>query len=148
MSAATETTIADRSPASDAEKSAALPSRIIAGFALVSLLALGACAGQPQSGEERNNIFPADYRTELTVFFKKNPEFGDVKDVLVSEPALKPVGSVNRYVVCVRFKGTPGNPPVIAKDQIAIFFSGSVNQLIDAGREHCGAAAYTPLFTP
>ena len=46
------------------------------------------------------------------------------------------MGSVNRYVVCVRFKGTPGKPPLIAKDQIAIFFSGSVNQLIDAGTVH------------
>ena len=115
----------------------------------MSALALGACAGQTRSdGEERNNLFPADYRSELTVFFKKNEEFGDIKNILVSEPALKPVGSVNRYVVCVRFKGTPGNPPVITKDQIAIFFSGSVNQLIDAGREHCGTAAYAPLAAP
>jgi len=92
-------------------------------------------------------MFPADYKSELSLFFFRNPELGDAKDVLISDPALKPIGSVNRYVVCVRFKGTAGSPSAVTKDKIAIFFYGSVNQLIDAGRDQCAGAAYAPLAT-
>ncbi|MBV9814037.1 MAG: hypothetical protein JO326_14910 [Acetobacteraceae bacterium] len=126
----------------------AVPSVIMARLAVLFAFALGACAGQTQSeGEDRNNVFPADYKSELSLFFFRNPELGDVKDVLISEPALKPIGSVSRYVVCVRFKGTAGSPPAVTKDKLAIFFYGSVNQLIDAGRDQCAGAAFTLLAT-
>lgn len=98
--------------------------------------------------EAINNMYPTDYRAELFGFLRADPTLGDVKDALVSEPALKPIGSVSRYVVCVRFKSAAGGAPADAKERIAIFFSGRVNQFIEATRDQCAAVSYNPLGQP
>jgi hypothetical protein len=57
----------------------------------------------------------------------------------ISPPALKPFGTENRYVVCVRLAGVkPG-------EKMAIFFGGQLNQFVDAAPDVCKGAAYEPF---
>jgi len=57
-----------------------------------------------------------------------------------SAPALKQPGSEGPYFVCLRTESPSGR-----KYQMAIFFAGQLNQLIDATSQQCGSAVYQPF---
>lgn len=118
-------------------------------------LSLGACAGRTASQldaaqEAALNAFPTDYRSQLLSLLRtalNDPKF---RDASISEPVLKPIsGTVSRYVVCVHFNDqNAADARPHTKDKLAIFFHGSVNQLIDANPDQCGSVIYEPLVEP
>src|SRR5437764_13897235 len=64
----------------------------------------------------------------------------DFRGVMLSEPALKPVGPSQHYVVCVQF-----NPHSAIKTQAAVYLGGQMTQFIGAAPDQCAGAAYQPF---
>src|SRR3954462_8505712 len=75
------------------------------------LLLLAACSsveryysGPETQGGAGVNVFPEKYREEILAYqrsFLNDPT--GIRNAGISQPALRKVGSVERYVVCVRF---------------------------------------------
>jgi hypothetical protein len=128
-------------------------------------LVLGGCAGSPmrdaeayRQAEEAKNIVPVNYRGDLVAFMRtylNDPT--NLRGAAISQPELREVGPISRFVMCVRFnaKGSNGQYAGV-KDTLAIFISGKLDRLIEfaAGegserdrplREYCAAAAYQPF---
>jgi hypothetical protein len=120
--------------------------------ALMTALALGACASGvgERSTEERaadwnaQNVYPTNYRAELLAYLRTylNDPTG-VREAGISEPALRPAGFGERYVVCVRFnaKGAGGGYAG-AKEHLVIYVGGKLDRYVEAGAESCKAATY------
>jgi hypothetical protein len=121
--------------------------------------ALGSCAsfrsgGSNYSDEGTNsatdaaaNAYPASYKSDLLAFLRtylNDPT--RVRDASIAEPALKPMGRTNRYVVCLRYNarkvsGEYGGP----KESAAVYIGGKFNQLVEAKGEVCAGAVYQPF---
>lgn len=111
----------------------------------VSLLACS--SGSKKDPEDNPNLFPSDYKNEiLTTMTSSLDDPTNVRSAYISEPALRPAGKEERYVVCVRSDSRDVNKRYTGvKDRIAIFYGGHLTQLIDATKEQCGSAAYRPF---
>lgn len=94
--------------------------------------------------EAEVNAVPADYRKDLLPFLESYFSEKPLRDVSISEPALKPMGSVSRYIICVR-RDRPGDPP---KERVVTYFAGKINQLADATGDQCAGAVYQPVAEP
>ena len=111
-------------------------------------VALTACS-QNKATTTDPNLLPTRYKDEiidtLRTLFDKN-ETERVTNAVISDLALRPVGSEQRYTVCVRYTahGTVYNLAGNA-ERIAIFYGGHLTQLIEASKEQCGNAAYKPF---
>jgi hypothetical protein len=87
------------------------------------------------------NILPVQYQLLVAKYLRT--ELTDKEDfigALISQPEIKPIGSSNRYVVCLRFNGHSQ-----IKDKVAIFLSGSITQFITSTPAQCGDAQYQPF---
>ena len=98
-------------------------------------VALAGC-GSGRLREEREariNIYPDNYRTDLLAAlhtYVSDPT--NIRDAYVSEPALKPIGTLNRYAACVRFNARNSDGRYTgSKDVLAIFVAGRFDQFID-----------------
>jgi hypothetical protein len=124
------------------------PGRTLFAFRIATFLILAGCSefGKPEPGPDPN-IFPANYKADLTAYLRRNPDFlVGITAASISAPVLTQFGLQSRYVVCLRLDGPNGR-----KEKIAIFFAAMINQLVDATAEQCRAAAYQPfpeLLTP
>ena len=117
-------------------------------------LALAACGKtlDELSTEQRKaswaaaNVYPADYRTELIAYLRTylNDPTG-IREAAISEPALKPAGAGDRYVVCVRFnpKRSGGGGYAGLKDHLVIYAGGKLDRYLENAGESCKDAAYT-----
>jgi hypothetical protein len=74
-------------------------------------------------------------RTELT-------DRADFRGALIAEPAMKPVGASQHYVVCLRFNGHNQR-----KDKAIVYLDGQVTQFVDSKPEQCGGAVFAPFQT-
>jgi len=119
---------------------------------MVALLALAGCgggsglSGPETAGGAAANKFPDNYRAEIIAYqrsFLNDPT--GIRGAIITQPAVKPVGSTERYVVCVRFdaKG-PTGAYTGARDHLAIFLAGKLDQM-GVAREECRGAAYEPF---
>ena len=115
-------------------------------------LAPGGCASSGLSGPETAlganvNVFPERYRAEIIAYQRSylNDPTG-IRQAGITQPALRSVGSVERYVVCVRFaaKASGGRHGEV-RDHLAIFLAGKLDQMA-ATREQCRDAAYEPFL--
>jgi hypothetical protein len=110
--------------------------------------ALAACAADVPTAVDAN-VFPAKYKDEvigtLKELFTKN-ETISVSNAFISAPALRSVASDQRYTICVRYtaRGTAYNLTANA-ERIGYFYGGHLNQLVEAGKDQCGSAAYAPF---
>jgi hypothetical protein len=87
------------------------------------------------------NVYPENYKKDLLAYLKTHPtEMPNAREAAVSTPALKPFGAESRYVACLRASG-----PDWRKAKMVIFFSGRINQFIDAEGDPCSAAQYQPF---
>ena len=116
----------------------------------LTALAVGVAAcSQDKITTADPNLLPTKYKDEildtLRILFDKN-ETQTVTNAVISDPALRPVGSEQRYTVCVRYTahGTAYNLSANA-ERIGIFYGGHLNQLVEATKEQCGNAAYKPF---
>lgn len=118
---------------------------------MVALLALAGCGGGSLSGPETAggaavNKFPDNYRAEIIAYqrsFLNDPS--GIRGAAITQPAVKSVGSTERYVVCVRFDAkAPTGAYAGAREHLAIFVAGKLDQMGVAG-EACRDAAYEPF---
>jgi hypothetical protein len=116
--------------------------------------ALAACAsgerelvgGAETKGGVSVNVFPDRYRAEILAYQRSylNDPTG-IRAAAITQPALRKVGSVERYVVCVRFNAkAAGGTYAGVRDHIAVFLAGKLDQMA-ATREECRDAAYEPF---
>jgi hypothetical protein len=107
-------------------------------------LAVAACSGSSNSKPAPvvdPNVLPAQYQLLIAKYLRTElTDQANYHGALISQPAIKPVGSSNRYVVCLRFNG---NSQI--KDKVAVFLSGSITQFVTATPEQCGDAQYQPF---
>ena len=116
-------------------------------------VALAACSsverdysGPETKGGASVNIFPEKYRAEILAYQRSylNDPTG-VRSAAISQPALRKVGSVERYVVCVRFNAkAPTGGYAGVREHMAIFLAGKLDQM-GVTRELCKDAAYEPF---
>jgi hypothetical protein len=78
------------------------------------------------SGSQR---LSSNYRGTLVTFLRQSlTDRSDFHGVMIAEPALKPVGPSQHYIVCVQF-----NPRgQIKTTNAAVYLSGQMTQFIDA----------------
>ena len=116
-------------------------------FACASILLLAAVAGCSDFsmwGKSDKpvdaNAYPENYKKDVLTYVKAHPaEMLNAREASISAPALTQFGNESRFFACLRVNG-----PDWRKDKMLIFYSGGINQFIDAG-DQCGAAAYQPF---
>jgi hypothetical protein len=116
-----------------------------------AVLLLAACAGGTGNFAETQggvavNVFPENYRAEILAYQRSylNDPTG-VRSAAISQPALRKIGSVERYVACVRFNAkAPGGGYIGEREHIAVFLAGKLDQM-GVTREECKDAAYAPF---
>jgi hypothetical protein len=114
-------------------------------FLVIAAGALAACSGfgrNQQTAPPDPNVSPTNYRGTLVTFLRQSlTDRSDFHGVTIAEPALKPVGPSQHYVVCVQF-----NPRgQIKTTKAAVYLSGQMTQFIDATPEQCADAVYQPF---
>ena len=121
--------------------------------AVLTGVALAACSsvekdysGPETQGGASVNIFPEKYRAEILAYQRSylNDPTG-IRSAAISQPAVRKVGSVERYVVCVRFNAKqPSGGYAGVREHMAIFLAGKLDQM-GVTRELCKDAAYEPF---
>jgi hypothetical protein len=111
---------------------------------LLAALTVTACSdfklGQ-QDQKTDPNLYPANYKTDLVAYIRTNQvDLLSARSFYVSSPALKQFDLSSRYFVCLRADGQDWR-----KEKFVVFFSGVINQFVDATSEQCSAAAYQPF---
>jgi hypothetical protein len=115
-------------------------------------LPLAACAsGEPvfsgteTTGGQSVNIPPENYKAEVLAYLRNYlNDLSGIRDAGISPPAIRKVGSVERYVSCVRFSArTPGASPS-GREYLVIFLAGKLDQMGASG-EQCKGTAYQPF---
>ena len=122
------------------------------GWRLVPIMlaaVLCACTGQEtrRVSDAEVNAYPANYRTDIpgAVHAYLNDPTG-LRDTGISEPTLRPIGGTTRYIVCVRFNAKKdGGQYGGAKEHVAVFLAGRLDQFVPAPRDLCASAAYQPF---
>jgi hypothetical protein len=120
-----------------------------ASFSLLSglVLVLAGCSSSSKTPEENPNQLPTKYKEEiLNTLISSLDDPTNIRDAYISDPALRKVGTEDRYVVCVRFDSRNAYKEYTgSKDRIAFFYDGYLNQITEATKEQCGSAAYKPF---
>ena len=119
---------------------------------LLLAVALGGCASystEPSPEAQRaaweaRNIYPQTYRSEILAYMRNYlNDPGSIRDAVVSEPELKPMGLGNRYMSCLRYGlRNPAGATPPGKEHVVIFVGGKLDALRDA-RDQCAGAAYS-----
>jgi len=122
-------------------------------LAAIAAAALGGCGTDHarEMREERAAVFPANYRADLIAFMRtylNDP--ANVRDAYIAEPTMKPIGSHDQYVVCVRYNARNTDGRCIgSKDGMALFDGGRFDHMIDQFNSRvvnqCADAAYKPF---
>jgi hypothetical protein len=87
------------------------------------------------------NKFPENYKKDILTYVQAHPaDLVNAREASASAPALAQFGTESRYFMCLR-----ATAPDWRKEKMVIFFSGRMNQFVDADSEHCGAAQYQPF---
>ena len=127
------------------------PSRLLP-LVLIAALALAGCSSVPNpfappAESSDVNTFPPNYRSELLAFMQtylNDPT--DVREAQIADPALKRVGSSDRYVVCLRYNAKDSQGRYMgAKDSVAVYLRGRFNQLVSATGEICKGVVFQPF---
>jgi hypothetical protein len=87
------------------------------------------------------NAYPAHYESEIASYLGTVlTDRADFRGALIAQPAIKPVGESQRYVVCLQFNGNHER-----KDKVVVYLGGKITQFVDAKPEQCAGAAYQPF---
>jgi len=108
---------------------------------VMAAVALGGCSARKEQQAVDPNALPTNYRGTLVAFLRQSlTNRADFRGAMISEPALKPVGPSQHYIVCIQF-----NPRSQIKTKAAVFLSGQMTQFIDASPEQCADAVFSPF---
>ena len=111
---------------------------------------LSACAGSDgprveTKGGESVNVYPANYKPEVLAYLRNYlNDLTSVREAGITQPAIRNVGTGDRYVVCVRFSARTAGASASGRDYMAIFLAGKLDQM-GPTREECKAASYEPF---
>ena len=88
------------------------------------------------------NLYPKEYKRSVLTFVTQNEgnPIG-IRDAAISEPVLKPLENVERYVSCLRYTTRSGTQ----HDRMIFYIGGQINQFRKATPEQCSWASYTPF---
>src|SRR2546422_734370 len=96
---------------------------------------------------ESTNPRPENYKSDILAMlhvYLRDPT--QIRDAAASEPKLQLVGQRTRYVVCLRFNAKKSSGEYAgAKQYLAIFVAGRLDQMVEAKPEECAAAEYQPF---
>jgi hypothetical protein len=112
----------------------------------LSIQLAAAVAGCSEFGFGRDkavdpNLFPENYKKDILAYVENHPaELLNARDAAISAPALRQFGTESRYFSCLR-----ADAPDLRKEKMVIFFSGRMNQFIDAESNQCSAVQYQPF---
>jgi hypothetical protein len=121
------------------------------GILLLAVMLAGCAGGEGTLATETKggasvNVLPVNYRAEILAYqrsFLNDPT--GIRQAAISQPALKSIGSTERYVVCVRFSAkAPNGSYTGVREHLAIFLAGKLDQM-GATREQCHDAVYEPF---
>jgi hypothetical protein len=120
--------------------------RAVLGCVLIMLLAaVAGCSdfefwGKPEKAVDPT-AYPENYKKDVLTYVRTHPrELLNAREASISTPALKQFGTQSRYFACLRVNG-----PDWRKEKMLVFYSGEINQLIDAEGDQCSAVAYQPF---
>lgn len=118
---------------------------VLACVSILLLAAVAGCSDFAQWGKPDKpidpNVYPENYKKDVLAYVKLHPaEMLNAREASISAPALTQFGAENRFFSCLRVNG-----PDWRKDKMLIFYSGGINQFIDAEGGQCGAAPYQPF---
>jgi hypothetical protein len=100
----------------------------------------GSSKDQP-TGTVELDTFPPNYRTQIVGFLRQSlTNRADFRGAMIAEPAIKPVGPSQHFVVCVQFTPRSG-----IKTKAAVYLAGQMTQFVDATPEQCANAVFTPF---
>ena len=123
---------------------------VVRGAVVLGAGMLGACAHHGPAAETAEdaeiNIPPAHYRAEIAEAMHAylNDPTG-IRDAAIAQPAIKAVGGLQRYVVCVRFNAKKrGNEYAGVKEIAAVFMVGRFDRFVDKAKDQCAGATYAP----
>jgi hypothetical protein len=122
--------------------------RTAASLCLLAALVMGLAACSSDSTKEPDpNIVPTNAKQEiLKTLMKALADPTNVRDAYMSDPVLTSTGREQRYAACVRYNARDGSRRYTGStDRIGFFYSGHLNQLVEATKEQCGNAAYKPF---
>ena len=109
------------------------PISILAAVTLAVALAGCGSGRLREERETRINVYPDSYRTDLVAAlhtYVSDPTH--IRDAYVSDPAIRPIGTQNRYAACVRFNARNSDGRYIgSKDALAVFVAGRFDQFVD-----------------
>jgi hypothetical protein len=125
---------------------AALPAVPVLAPAL-ALLAIALCACSHPEPKVEENIQPTDYKPEILKQMRLHVDDPEgIRDAYIAEPALRPYGSVSRYIVCIRLNARNNDGRYTgSKDMAAFYYAGRITRIVDADRDLCANAAYQPF---
>jgi hypothetical protein len=113
-------------------------------------LALCGCGHQlnsMSSVEYGANEVPSHYKSDIlaAMHVYLNDPTG-IRDAAVSEPALKEVGGLTRYVACLKFNPKKNATDYAGMKEIAaVFLAGRFDHFVETPKELCAGAAYAPF---
>jgi hypothetical protein len=120
-------------------------------FMLGASLVLGACSHHAPAADAADdsdiNTPPTNYKQDIlgAMHAYLNDPTG-IRDAEIAQPALKDVGGLHRYVVCVRYNAKKrGNDYAGVKEIAAVFMVGRFDRFVDKAKEPCAGAAYAPF---
>jgi hypothetical protein len=128
------------------------PRSIILAVGLGLGVGLAACAHQngapdPAAANSEFNTPPTDYRREIVAAMHAylNDPTG-IRDAEISEPALRSINNMTRYIVCLRFNAKKrGGGYAGVKDIAAVFMASRFDHFVEKPQEACAGVAYTPF---
>jgi hypothetical protein len=122
-------------------------------LAAVAASALGGCGTDPRRElrDERDAVFPANYRAEIVAFMRSYlNDPSNVRDAYIAEPVKTQFDTRERYIVCVRYnaKNSEGRYAG-SKDGMVLFNDGRFDHLIEQSGNRapnrCADADYKPF---
>ena len=121
--------------------------KLALGTLTIAAIALGACAAMEGKGPGPDpNIYPKEWQNEVINTLTGNlDDPNGIRQASVTEPVLKPIGTEQRYAVCMRFDARDINRQYTGlQERIAYFYAGHLNQLVKADAGQCAGAPYKP----
>jgi len=114
-------------------------------------LALAGCAGGERDivletkGGASVNVYPENYKGEVLAYLRNYlNDLSGIRDAGISVPAMRKVGSIERYASCVRFSARAPGASASGRDYLAIFLAGKLDQMAPSS-EQCTEATYQPF---
>lgn len=111
---------------------------------------LAACAGSggpriETKGGASVNVHPDNYKPEVLAFLRNYlNDLAGIRDAGITQPALRTVGGVERYAVCVRFSARTPGASASGREYLALFLLGKLDQMAPT-RDDCKGASYEPF---